>query len=84
MDQGQRQFRAFENAIDSQAFVPGINVEFNEYIKSQTVVPAKRIHHNLTHDALSFVNTLIHQYTGTPGNIVNELILLTYNRVLSS
>ena len=68
MDQNQRQFRAFEGAIDSQAFVPGINVEFNEYIKSQTVVPTTRIHHNMARDALSFVTTLVHHYTGTPGN----------------
>lgn len=67
MEKSQKRFRAFENSIDAQVLVPGINAEFNDFIRSQTVVPVEKIGMHTNLDPFKTVEMLIHQYEGTPG-----------------
>ena len=72
MEQKQKRFRAFENSVDAQVLVPGINAEFNDFIRSQTVVPVEKIGVHVTLDPFKTVEMLLHQYEGTPGNILSD------------
>ena len=74
MDQSQKRFRAFETSLEAAAFVPGSNHEFNEYIVSKTVVPIAKIGRNVAVDPFRVVTTLIHSYTGTPGQSIITVV----------
>ena len=67
MENSQKRFRAFENSVDAQVLVPGVNTEFNDFIRSQTVVPVNKIGRNVSLDPFRAVEMLIHNYEGTPG-----------------
>ena len=84
MEQKQKRFRAFENSVDAQVLVPGINAEFNDFIRSQTVVPVEKIGVHVTLDPFKTVEMLLHQYEGTPGNICRILKTIIFSRTIKT
>ena len=68
MENQQKRFRAFENSVDAQVLVPGVNAEFNDFIRTLTVVPVEKLGMHVTMDPFKTVEMLLHQYDGTPGN----------------
>ena len=69
MEATQKRYRAFENSVDAQVLVPGINSEYNDFILSRTVVPTTKIGTNVAMDPFKAVEMLLHCYDGTPGTI---------------
>ena len=67
MENSQKRYRAFENSVEAQVLVPGVNAEFNDFILSQTVVPVKKIGRCVSLDPFRMVEMLLHSYDGTPG-----------------
>ena len=67
MENQQKRFRAFENSVDAQVLVPGVNAEFNDFIRTLTVVPVEKLGMHVTMDPFKTVEMLLHQYDGTPG-----------------
>ena len=76
MEQQQRKYRAFESSLEAQAFVPGFNAEFNDYIRSQTVIPVTKIGRNVALDPFKAVTALVHQYDGTPGKKATQMVII--------
>ena len=70
METAQKRYRAFENSVDAQVLVPGINADFNDYILSQTVIPVNKIGPNVAIDPYRMVEMLLHSYDATPGNYI--------------
>ena len=67
METNQKRYRAFENSVEAQVLVPGVNAEFNDFILSQTVVPVSKIGRNVALDPFKAVEMLLHSYDGTTG-----------------
>ena len=84
MENQQKRFRAFENSVDAQVLVPGVNAEFNDFIRTLTVVPVEKLGMHVTMDPFKTVEMLLHQYDGTPGKKCLCRILKTFihNRTL--
>ena len=71
MEQVNRQFRAFETSVEAQKLLPNSNAEFNEFIRSQTIVPTVPIcERTVDLDPIKSVTALVHNYSGTPGEYV--------------